>query len=405
MDTDVIISGGGLNGLTLALALSHGGLRVSLADPSPLTAETADFDGRSYALAAASCNLLRAIGVWGALAERAQPILGIKVSDGRAGEGPSPLHLAFDHAELEEGPMGHMVEDRHLRPVLVAAARAAERVTLLPGRSVEDHTPDATGVTVRLDDGTTLRASVLVACDGRNSPTGARAGIRRTGWSYGQHGMVAAISHERDHGGIAHQLFMPEGPLAILPLRGNRSSIVWSERSERAAVVNALPEDAYLALLRPRFGDFLGEIALEGARYTYPLMLSLANSMIGPRLALVGDAAHRLHPIAGQGLNAGVKDVATLTEVLVEAHRRGENIGNADVLARYERWRRFDVAALAVATDGFNRLFSNDNPLLRLARDVGLAAVNAVPGLRRGFMREAAGLTGDRPRLLAGRPL
>lgn len=222
---------------------------------------------------------------------------------------------------------------------------------------------------------------------------------------YGQDALVAAIAHERPHGGVAHQFFMPEGPLAILPLRGDRSSIVWTEKSARAARIDALDDSAYLDVLRPRFGDFLGDIALAGRRYTYPLALSLANRFVASRVALAGDAAHAVHPIAGQGLNAGLKDVASLSEVLVEAARRGEDIGQSDVLGRYERWRRFDATALAVATDGFNRLFSNDNPLLRLGRDLGLGLVNAVPPLRRGLIREAAGLSGDRPRLLRGRAL
>ncbi len=402
MDHDVIIAGGGLAGSTLAAALARFGLDVALADPMPAARQAAPgFDGRSYALSVGSRNLLRAIGLWEKLEEEAQPILDIRISDGRAGEGPSPLTLHFDHAEIEEGPMGHMVEDRHLRPALAEALSDVTRIEA----GVTSQAPGPAGIGVTLTDATTRRARLLVGCDGRRSGVARRAGIRRTGWEYGQSALVAAISHERPHHGTAHQFFMPEGPLAVLPLKGHRCSIVWTERTDRARLLTDLPDDAYLDVLRPRFGDFLGEIGLAGARFTYPLGLSLANRFAADRVALLGDAAHAVHPIAGQGLNAGLKDVAALAEVLVQARRRGEDFGRADVLARYERWRRTDVAALALATDGFNRLFSNDNPALRLARDLGLAAVARLPRLRRGFIREAAGLTGDRPRLLQGKPL
>ncbi len=402
-DTDILIAGGGLNGLSMALAARQGGFSVTLADPQPATARGDDgFDGRSYALAISSQRALDALGVWKGL-EAVQPILGIKVTDGRAGEGPSPLMLAFDHAEIEEGPMGFMVEDRHLRPALLRAAGAAGVEQVEAG--VEGFEADGSGVTVHLSDGTSRRAKLLVGCDGKASRVASLSGIKRSGWGYGQTALVCAVSHAKPHEGVAHQFFMPPGPLAILPLSGNRSSIVWSERTERAAEIQAMDDDAYLDVLRPRFGSFLGDIALSGARFTYPLGLTLAERFVAPRVALVGDAAHVVHPIAGQGLNAGLKDVAALAEVLTDARRRGEDIAGPQVLDRYAAWRRFDVAALAAATDAFNRLFSNDNPLLRAARDIGLGIANAVPGLRRGLIREAAGLTGDLPRLMRGRPL
>ena len=241
--------------------------------------------------------------------------------------------------------------------------------------------------------------------DGRASGTAERAGIKRTGWDYGQTALVCAIDHEKPHHGIAHQFFMPPGPLAILPLPGNRSSIVWSERTETAKAIHALSDAEYIQALRPRFGDFLGEISLAGKRFTYPLNLTIANSFIGDRMALVGDAAHGMHPIAGQGLNAGLRDVGALAEVITEASRRGEDIGSSLVMERYQQWRRFDTASLAAATDVFNRLFSNDNPLLRLGRDIGMGLAGAVPGLRRNFVREAAGLTGDLPKLLTGQAI
>lgn len=404
--SDILIVGGGLNGPALALALAGNGHSVTIVDalPEPVRAD-AGFDGRGYALALASQRLLAAIGVWARVADNAQPMLEIKVTDGHAGEGPSPFFLHFDHAEIEEGPMGYMVEDRYLRRALLEAMDATPGITQLNGVSVVAQEVDATGVTVTLSDETTRRAALLVGCDGRKSGTAARAGIKRTGWDYGQTALVCAITHELPHHGIAHQFFMPPGPLAILPLPGNRSSIVWSERTEAAARINALPEAEYLEILRPRFGDFLGEIRLEGARFTYPLNLTIANAFVAERLALVGDAAHGMHPIAGQGLNAGLRDVGALAEVLTLARRRGEDIGSILVLERYQQWRRFDTATLALATDVFNRLFSNDNPILRAGRELGMGLMGKLPGVRRGFVREAAGLTGDLPKLMQGRPI
>lgn len=405
LDTDVLIAGGGLNGTSLALALASAGLRVTIVDPAPAgLRKDAEFDGRSYALALTSQRLLKVLGVWSDVAGDSQPILEIKVTDGRAGEGPSPFVLEFDHAEIEEGPMGYMIEDRFIRRALLDGLGRTDLVTQVQG-TVADHRTVEGGVEVTLSDGGTVRARMIVGCDGKTSPTAARAGIRRQGWRYGQTALVCAIGHEKPHHGVAHQFFMPPGPLAILPLPGNRSSIVWSETEANAARIQALDNSGYLEVLRPRFGDFLGEISLAGKRWTYPLALSMTQSFVGDRLALVGDAAHAMHPIAGQGLNAGLKDVAALAEVLAEARRRGEDIGRPEVLERYQRWRRFDTTTLLMATDFFNRLFSNDNGLLRAARDLGMGAVNAMPGLRRRFIREAAGLSGDLPRLLQGRPV
>lgn len=404
-DADILIVGGGLNGPCLALACAQAGLSCVVLDALPAeTRAEAGFDGRSYALALASVRMLGALGLWDGLADDAQPIEEIKASDGRAGEGAAPFFLHFDAAELEEGPMGHMLEDRYLRRALLAAMEAAPLVTHRPGAKVVAQATDA-GASVTLESGETLTGRLLVGADGRQSGVAARAGIKRTGWAYGQTALVAAIAHERPHGGVAHQFFMPAGPLAILPLPGNRSSIVWSETEADARAMMAMDDDAFLDVLRPRFGSFLGEISLAGARHSYPLSLSLAERFAAPHLALVGDAAHGVHPIAGQGLNLGLRDVGALAEVLCDARRRGEDIASAAVLARYQSWRRFDTTALAVVTDGVNRLFSNDNPALRLVRDLGMGAISSVPALRRGFMRQAAGLTGDLPRLLQGRAL
>lgn len=401
-DSDILIVGGGLNGPVLALALARSGLTSTVIDAQPArTLAADDFDGRSYALALASVRLLRRLGLWATLEDDAQPMLEIKVSDGRAGEGPlSPFHLHFNHAEIEEGPMGHMVQDRHLRRAVLTAIDGNPLITRLNGETVVAQDAGAQGITVTLASGKTLSGRILVGADGRRSGTAERAGITRTGWDYGQTALVCAIEHDLPHHGIAHQFFMPPGPLAILPLTGNRSSIVWSETHTNAAAFNALPDEDYLTMLRPRFGDFLGQIRLAGARFTYPLNLTLANSFIAPRLALIGDAAHGVHPIAGQGLNAGLRDIAALAQVLSDAKHRGEDIATATVLQRYQEWRGFDTATLALATDMTNRIFASDNPLLRLGRDIGMGVINAIPGLRRGFMREAAGLNGDLPALM-----
>ncbi len=404
--TDILIVGGGLNGPALALALAQGGFHVTVVDarPAPDRAEPG-FDGRAYALALASVRVLNGIGVWPELRDQAQPILGIRVSQGHAGQGAFPLSLGFDHAEIEEGPMGQMVEDRHLYAAFRAAMARDCRIKLIDGARVVGQEVASDHASVTLESGEALEAQLIVGCDGRASPTAERAGIRRNGWDYGQTALVCAVAHERPHGGVAHQLFLPAGPLAILPLPGNRSSIVWVERSDTAAAIAQLEDADFMDLLRPRFGNFLGEISLLGARFAYPLRLSLAESFVAPRLALVGDAAHGVHPIAGQGLNLGLRDVAALAEVLIEARRRGEDFAGAGVLARYQEWRRFDTMKMALGMDAVNRLFSNGNPLLEGIRGLGLGAVNALPGLRRTFIREAAGLNAAEPRLMQGLPV
>ncbi len=406
IDRDVLIVGGGLNGPTLALALASAGISSVVLDAAAAAEQArSDFDGRAYALALSSRRMLEALGLWRALAAKAQAIEEIKISDGRAGTGAAPWFLHFDRGEIDEGPMGHFLEDRWLRAALGAAMAAEPRIEVRDGAEVVAQRVEAGAAEVTLADGSRLRGRLIVGCDGRGGRTATRAGIGRVGWDYGQTSLVCAVEHEAQHRGVAHQFFMPEGPLAILPLPGDRSSIVWTEARDRAAAIQALDDAGYLAALRPRFGDFLGAIALTGARYAYPLSLSLAERFTGARLALVGDAAHGIHPLAGQGLNLGLRDVAALAEVLTVARRRGEDLGAPAVLEEYQRWRRFDAALLAAATDGLNRLFSNDNPLLRLGRDLGLGLIGRLPALRRGLIREAAGLTGALPRLLQGRPL
>ena len=406
-DVDIMIAGGGLNGPTLALALAGAGLSVAIADARPANARTTrNFDGRAYALALASQRLLRALDLWGGLAPDSQPILQVKASQGQPGEGALPFILHFDSAEIEEGPAGWMLEDRFLYQALLAAMQNHALIRHLPGVAVIGQDEGAAGITARLSDGRRIGARLLIGADGRNSGVAARAGIARQGWDYGQTALVASVDHELPHHGIAHQYFMPTGPLAILPLPGNRSNIVWSETDDNARAIEVLDDARFLQVLRPRFGDFLGDLSLAGARFSYPLSLSLAESYVAARVALVGDAAHGVHPIAGQGLNLGLRDVAALAQVLVEAARRGEDIGSLSVLERYQRWRRFDATRLALGMDLVNRLFSNDNTFLAGARGLGMGVITAIPALRRGFMRQAAGLSvSPMPRLLAGQAL
>ena len=400
-DCDIAIVGGGFNGPALALAAAQVGLRVIVLDAtSHKPRKNAKFDGRAYALALASKRLLAAVGVWENVAQDAEPMLNIRVSDGHAGVGASPFFMDFDHAELEEGPMGYMVEDRHLRYALQAAMQTSPLIEYRLATRVTGQSTGPEGVTLSLANNQKITTRLLVGADGRQSGTAARAGITYTGWQYGQTALVCAVEHDRPHGGVAHQFFMPAGPMAVLPLSARRSTVVWSEKTDSAAVIKTLDDAAFLDVLRPRFGDFLGDIALAGGRFSYPLEMMLAKSYIAPNLALIGDAAHGLHPIAGQGLNAGLRDVAALIQVLSEAKQRGEDFASQPVLARYQLWRRFDATALAVTTDGFNRLFSNDNPILRLGRDLGMGMINAMPKVRRGILREAAGLTGDLPDLM-----
>lgn len=408
MDADVIVVGGGLAGGATALALASGGLEVLLLDAAPPPAAgsgEARFDGRAYSQAAGARRFWESLGVWERIAEHAEPMLDIVVSDGRVSTGAAPLFLHFDHRETDGGPLAHVVEDRRLRAGLEAALADAPTLERRAPVRVTGSAAGEAFTEVTLESGETLRARLLVACDGRRSPIAGRAGIRRMGWDYDQTGLVCAVAHERPHLGVAHELFLPSGPFAILPLPDGRSSLVWTERGETARAVAAMDDAAYLAEVEARFGDFLGALTLDGGRWAYPLSLSLAYAYAAPRLALTGDAAHAVHPIAGQGLNLGLRDAAALAEVVMDAARRGEDIGAPGVLARYQSWRRFDATALALSMDALNRLFSNDIAPVRALRDFGLGLVNRLPGAKRAFMGVASGATGETPRLMRGEPL
>ncbi|HEY6578696.1 MAG TPA: FAD-dependent monooxygenase [Rhizomicrobium sp.] len=400
--TDVVIAGGGMVGLTLALALARSGLDVKVADPVP-PAKTVDaaFDGRVSALSYSSVRMLEALDVWAELKSHAQPIDDILVTDAKLGQAPSPFSLHFDHREIG-APMGYIAENRDIRAALLACATRADSLAIESPSAVADSRPGPRAVEVILDSGKSFDAPLFVAAEGRDSPSRERAGIGLIAWSYPQRGIVATVAHERAHHATAYEHFLPSGPFAILPMTGKRSSLVWTEREAVAGAMLALPDIEFEAEIARRFGAHLGAVHLEGSRWSYPLRFHLARAWVRPRFALVGDAAHGIPPIAGQGLNLGFKDVAALAEVVLDAARLGLDFGAPDVLARYERWRRFDSFALAAATDTLNRLFSNDIAPLRIARDLGLGIVDSVGPLRRFFMRHAGGDVGKLPRLLRG---
>lgn len=405
-DADILIVGGGLVGPALALALARAGLRVALVDARPAPARAAPgFDGRAYALAAASVRMLEALGLWADLAPLAQPITQVRTAQALVGTGELGPAMRFLPDDLPEGPMGWMLEDRFLYAALRDRLAAVPGIALHDGVTAVGQEAGAQDIRLDLSDGRRLRGRLLVGADGRDSGVAARAGIRRQGWDYGQTALVCALAVARPHDGVAHQVFLPGGPLAILPLPGNRVSIVWSEARDRAEPLARLPDAAFHAALAPLVADICGETRIEGLRHAYPLRLSLAERWVAPRLVLAGDAAHGVHPIAGQGLNLGLRDAAALAEVLIEAGRRGEDIAAPDVLARYQTWRRPATVALALGMDTVNRLFSNDNPLLRAARGLGMGAVDACAPLRRAAVRQAAGLAGQTPRLMTGRPI
>jgi len=401
--TDVAIIGGGMVGMTLACTLADVGFRVVVVDRTdPAVAGGAGFDGRVSAIAAGSARMLDAIGVWPRLIPDAQPILDIRITDA-----DSPLFLHYDHRAVGPGPLGYIVENRSIRAALVEKAERSPDIHLLAPVAVQATTVSERPRCARvvLSDGRIVEAAVAVAADGKASPTRRGAGIETIEWAYPQSGIVCTVDHELPHRGVAHERFLPAGPFATLPMTGNRSSLVWTEDRDLAPRLLALDREEFLAELAWRFGDHLGALDVEGPRWSYPLAVTLADTYVGDRLALVGDAAHTIHPIAGQGFNLGLKDVAALAESMTDAARLGRDIASPDVLARYERWRRFDSATMLAVTDGLNRLFSNDLAPLRLVRDVGLAAVDRLAPAKRFFMRHAMGLVGDLPRLFKGQPL
>ena len=407
-DADVILSGGGLVGQTLALALDQAGLSVAVIDASkPSDTLATTFDGRAFAIAFASYRMWRALGLGDQLDNVAQPIEQIMVTDGKLGRGPSLLHLHFDRAEMRDTdePLGLMLEARHVRMALDSGVKARPSIKMIQPMSVSAIERDPAGATVTLADGQKLRAPLLVGTDGRRSFVRGAVGIRTIGWDYPVTAIVATILHEKPHDAVAHEFFLPNGPFAILPLKGNRSNIVWAEPRAAADALLKMNEADFLAELGRRFGDFLGELSLEGPRFGYPLSLQMAERMIDQRVCLAGDSAHGIHPLAGQGLNLGLKDCAALAECIADGVALGLDPGDVSILERYQRWRRFDNVTMALGMEFFDKLFSNDIKPLRAARTLGLAAVNAVGPARRFFMKYAGGGAGDLPKLLRGESL
>jgi len=399
--TDIIVCGGGMVGLTLGLAAAQGGLCVTVVDALlPETVLAASFDGRVSALAYASVRMLTALGVWPHLAPHAQPIHEILVTDGKPGQPASPFSLHFDAGEIGASTLGHIAENRHIRAALYAAMPPG--LTLIAPAAVTRLENAPGGVIAHLSNGTSIKAVLAAAADGRDSKLRAAQGIGVIGWSYPQTGIVATVAHEHPHNGVAYEHFLPSGPFAILPMTENRSSLVWTEDKNKAPGMLALDETDFDAEVARRFGPHLGATHVVGGRWSYPLSFHLARDFVRPRFALAGDCAHGIHPIAGQGLNLGLKDAAALAETVLDAARLGRDIGALDTLKRYERWRRFDSLALAASTDALNRLFSNDIAPLRHLRDLGLGLVDAVGPARRFFMRHAGGDIGKLPRLLRG---
>ena len=400
---DVLIGGAGFAGLALALALRQAlgeTFRVAVADPALGRAVA---DARASAIAAAARRMFEALGVWEAVAARAEPILDMVITDSKLGDAVRPVFLTFEGDVQPGEPFAHMVENGDVLTALVAAAKRAG-VTLIAD-AVAGFAADASRITARLASGASVTARLLVAADGGRSSIREHAGIASVGWSYDQSAIVTTVAHERPHNGRAEEHFLPGGPFAMLPLPNNRSSIVWTESTADAARIMALDDAGFHAELEQRFGLRLGDIAVVGPRRAFPLGFAVARSFVAERVALVGDAAHTIHPIAGQGLNMGLRDVAALAEAIVDAARLGLDPGAAPVLERYQRWRRFDTMAMGFATDGLNRLFSNRSDVLRLARDIGLGMVERLPALKSFFIQEAAGLTGDVPKLLRGEAL
>ncbi len=399
MSTDVIIIGGGLVGMTLALALNAHGVSSAVVDAADLDLTlTQAFDGRASAIASASARMFRAIGLGGVLDEHGGAIGGIRVTDGL-----SPLHLHFDATEGDSGPLGYMVENRLLRAALLTAGRAATNIALYAPAKATSINRAQNGVTVTLGDGTVLTAPLVVAADGRKSALREASGIRASRWTYPNTAIITMVAHTNDHGGVAAELFYPSGPFAVLPMReGTRCAIVWTVDAADAPGMLKLGARGLAAEIERHTGSYLGHVEVIAPAASYPLSFHHAESYVAERLALIGDAAHGIHPIAGQGLNMGLRDVAALTEVLVDAARLGLDLGAPAVLERYDRWRRVDNLAVAAATDTLNRLFAVTGRVPAAVRRLGLAAVERIPALKRRFMAEARGETGERPRLLLG---
>ena len=398
---DIVVIGAGINGQVMSLAAAHAGFSVALIDQKNFIEDTLkEFDGRAYAMAFSSVQMMKNLNFWKKIEENAHPILNIKVSHGTINRGPASSTLQFNNADIEESPMAQMLEDRFLRQCLNVKIKQNTLIDLIEQKKINEIIDMGKYKQLTLDNDSKLQASLIVASDGINSPSAKAFGIKKTGWKYKQRGLVCAIEHEYLSDNTAYQYFLPEGPLAILPINKNTASIVWTESTQNALTISNMNDSQYLSLLRNRFGDFLGELKLTGKRISFPLKLSISEKYVADKFAVIGDAAHGYHPIAGQGLNAGMRDIAALVDVISCARERGEDFSSINVLDRYQEWRRFDNQALGFATDNLNKIFSSYNPLVGSLKNLGLKMVEKSNYAKRAFMRQAAGLNGELPKLM-----
>lgn len=392
---DVVIAGGGMVGMSMAIALAREGLAIGVIEKDLLPSQLeANFDGRVSAIALGSSRILDNIGVWEGMKPYAEPIRDIRVSDG-----DTPFFLHYDHHEVGDDPFGYIVENRYIRHALHSVGEKFSNLTIFDQTSISEFKEDGQRILVSLQgrQGNDITCRLLIGADGKHSVIRRLSGIGVTHWDYKQTAIVCTIAHEKSHNGLAQERFLPTGPFAVLPMQHNRSSLVWVEPDDRVDIYLQLPDEEFVQEIKERVGDYLGDIRVEGKRFSYPLSLMHAKTYVGKRLALIGDAAHGIHPIAGQGVNLGFRDIAVLAELIVEPFKLGMDIGAEDVLAHYQRWRRLDNVTMLAATDGMNRLFSNRVIPIQLARGFGLWAVGKMPPLKRFFMKHAMGLTGDQP--------
>ena len=400
-DFDIVVIGAGINGQIMSLAAAHAGFTVALIDQNSFTENALrEFDGRAYAMAFSSVQMMKNLNLWKKIEDTALPISNIKVSHGTIGRGPASAILQFNNADIEESPMAQMLEDRFLRQCLGQEIKENTLIELIEQRKINEISNLNKQKQLTLDNSSKLQASLIVASDGINSPTAKAFGIRKTGWKYKQRGLVCAIDHEYPSDNTAYQYFLPEGPLAILPIKNNTASIVWTESIKNASTISEMDDEEYLSVLKNRFGDFLGKLKLTGKRLSFPLKLSISEKYVSDKFAVIGDAAHGYHPIAGQGLNAGFRDIAALVDVISCARERGEDFSSINILNRYQEWRRFDNQTLGFATDNLNKIFSSYDPLFGSLKNLGMKMIDKSNRAKRVFMRQAAGLNGDLPKLM-----
>ena len=405
-NTQVLIVGGSINGVTLAILLAQNGLDVTIIEPKKITSRgLSSFDGRAYALALTTQKMFNALNIWDGLKINSEPILDIKIDAPNDNVNKANSLLHFNHLEMaeDENPMGYILEDRHLRKYLFSQLKSFKNINIMDESCITEYEVNNGHALSFLSTGEKIKSNLIIGCDGKNSVIANIANINKFGWNYNQTSLVCAIDHEKPHNSCAYQLFKPSGPIAILPLPGDRSSIVWTEDNKTAAFISQLNKKDYIKNLNSKINLNLGEISLSGKQFSYPLTLNLRENFISNRVALVGDSAHGIHPLAGQGLNLGLRDVASIGEIIITACRRGEDIGSLAVLKRYETWRRFETSMMAATTDIINKTFSNNSIILKPITNLGLRVLNKNRFLKKSLIREAAGLNGNIPKLLQGK--